>query len=1749
MANEFIIKNGFHSKGDSQVTGSLTATSFVGDGSELTNLPSSSPFPLNGNALITGSLTVSSSFADFSGLTDIKTRKAAITSDHVSGQIVTSASFYNSFVDALNAVNPGETIHLLSNDSSSLVGDAFSNISCSIQGNGFTFSFVAAPANYYTRFQFTSCSLDMYDFTLERNPPSNVSGYTWGAMQLKRCAFNLYNSTLKTSGNTSILLEGDNNYIRGGRIDSDNTSDSVYNLRTLTYGADDNTIDGVDFYTDQGAGLYVQGERAIVKNCTITAQNNGLNVNGHTASILDCTVNTHDGTALTYGIGLYAPNGGAPVTHNTFVGAGLIQGCTVYSGQISVANDVYANIADCSTYSDGGYYGIQHLGTGSIKDCIAKVEGTNSNYGRAIYTVGAKDMVIENCTGEGYRTGIDCDGNVKIINSIGATHGGDGGVYIQNGNGIFLNNVTGIARGNTQTAAINISISSSANGEKNFIQNLKGVNYQTSGVGSYENTFVITGAPDSDILLKNISAVYHNTSGDAGTSTGMKISGLTGSMVDGIYSEGGQYGAQISAISSSISNGTIIQKKETGGYSGNQAVGLLRGNKNTYNNIHFQNYNDTGTNKAVVLIENTQSFHSCTFEAFAPTQWSFSGSGQASVELIDNIYQITDLAYITASNVSNDTTGYIDGRGNWHRSQVTSSFDHIEATTFKGDGSGLSNLPASSTFPFIGDTQITGSLIVSGSLHAFTLDSDSVILGKDAGKHATSNAENNVIIGVSAGISASNDNNVLIGKQAGEQVTGDGSDNIFIGLQAGQKGADKQENVAIGRSAHTGYATSDTSDGNVSIGYYAGRLFQNSNLNIAIGYYAGHGNGSGGSSALRNVFLGAYAGYNHWNGIQDNIYVGYYAGAFNQQGDRNIIIGSGSTANGNPSDQLRIGHSTLHVISGSLATGDLIFASTASAAYFVGDGSQLTNLPASDPFPFIGDAQITGSLTISGSFEAFKLDADDIVLGSGAGEGMTSSDQNNIIIGTKAVGSGNIDGIVDTIAIGHAAGENLTTGDNNILIGSGSGAILTTGYENIMIGDQTNASTNSTYMAIVIGQAASVTSGTGAIAIGRNSVSNSNSVAIGSGANTNSTQTVTIGQAADSNAARGIALGQSARQDGYGGIAIGYTVTSNAGTGVAIGYNFSNTLASSFQWGATNQKFTVTTNTNVLLNNLVDPTAATHFDDSATNVITIGTGSAPDANVAHSVQLYAQTGSSEAGLQLRTSGGKIHTLADKVDFTTATAISGSTFSGSFVGDGSNLTGISSDPFPFTGDAQITGSLVISASNNTSESLSIEGSGSTIFSIQGSQGQLFSVTDDLLDEVFSVADISGDTLLSVSGSGLVEIPVGNLSGSATSTASFGHYLGDGSQLTNLPQNFTAAGISGSSTELSSSLANRLTQGNENISTWTLGASGTDHYTFSGPGLTGAENDPDIYLVRGQKYRFYNNSGGHPFRIQSTPNGSAGTAYNDGVTNNDAGNGEYLLFDVQFDAPIKLYYQCTSHGDMGGPIHITDQETFTSITASGDISASGGSIIGDNFANNNPGVGVNKIAMSVTNRIDLSPNNSTAIRLSDSLVNLNKDTEVNGDIDITGKALITGSLNVTGSIGMALPSASNFKSYGVPGYSKIIIPYSTDNIFFQDENLYLEYNDAGTDQLEARILTDPSSGTVDFTYTNNTFEYGELTVLQKNVSDGEFDIDASFVNWEKATLEIFSISDSSYPTYHVTFTSADNVKGVAIIQKFI
>ena len=101
-------------------------------------------------------------------------------------------------------------------------------------------------------------------------------------------------------------------------------------------------------------------------------------------------------------------------------------------------------------------------------------------------------------------------------------------------------------------------------------------------------------------------------------------------------------------------------------------------------------------------------------------------------------------------------------------------------------------------------------------------------------------------------------------------------------------------------------------------------------------------------------------------------------------------------------------------------------------------------------------------------------------------------------------------------------------------------------------------------------------------------------------------------------------------------------------------------------------------------------------------------------------------------------------------------------------------------------------------------------------------------------------------------------------------------------------------------------------------WTLGASGNNDYTFTGIGFTQTTSDPVLYLVRGRVYEFVNNSvGSHPFQIRVS---NGGSAYSDGVTNNAAASG-VIRFEVPFNAPNTLYYQCTNHSGMGATIFVT------------------------------------------------------------------------------------------------------------------------------------------------------------------------------------------------------------------------------------
>ena len=119
--------------------------------------------------------------------------------------------------------------------------------------------------------------------------------------------------------------------------------------------------------------------------------------------------------------------------------------------------------------------------------------------------------------------------------------------------------------------------------------------------------------------------------------------------------------------------------------------------------------------------------------------------------------------------------------------------------------------------------------------------------------------------------------------------------------------------------------------------------------------------------------------------------------------------------------------------------------------------------------------------------------------------------------------------------------------------------------------------------------------------------------------------------------------------------------------------------------------------------------------------------------------------------------------------------------------------------------------------------------------------------------------------------------------------------------------------------------------DTATTWQLTANGSTDYIFTGPGLDGV-NDPTIYLMRGQTYKFVNEMNAHPFRIQQV----GGASYSSGITNNDVSNGT-LTFEVPMDAPATLEYVCTSHAAMTGTIHILTEDSISLATLKAEVAA--------------------------------------------------------------------------------------------------------------------------------------------------------------------------------------------------------------------
>ena len=563
--------------------------------------------------------------------------------------------------------------------------------------------------------------------------------------------------------------------------------------------------------------------------------------------------------------------------------------------------------------------------------------------------------------------------------------------------------------------------------------------------------------------------------------------------------------------------------------------------------------------------------------------------------------------------------------------------------------------------------------------------------------------------------------NILVGESAGGSISG-ANKNILIGYQSGQN-LTGVHNTVLG---YQGLDNATNASGSTAVGYGALGIAASGNNNIGIGKEAGLTLTSG----------------------NDNIYIGYQAGPATNTAQSNKLY-IHNTGSDTP------------LVYGDFATGQITFNSQVSASIFsgsfYGDGSNLTGLTVTQGWDgtYSGSANFTGSLIVSGSTSADVVDFTQVSAISGSifsgsfvgdGSGLTGVTSTSEWDGSR---NGNAEITGSFIVSGSSPTIDLkgdTTIDTNIKIhnpnttGIGIGTCT---YENIITSATGSLSVAIGYQAAQYAQRASH------VAIGANAGQciGFASVAIGMGA------------VQCNNASQNIGIGWNALRNGNtgGNTAIGYLALANLTTGgynvgvgnatmQSLGQGYYNTTLGYYTGNGFCYNSSCNTiigteagsgklcNNNVIIGYCAGPEAGgtalsdkLYIHNTVGNPLIGGDFAAKTVTISGSLLVsqsvtattYYGDGSNLTGFEWDgthlgnaniTGSFTVSGSTDIVDFTNVAAISGSTFSGSFVGDGTGLTGITTEwDGTRNGNAEITGSLTITG-KTTLEGVAALGTG-------------------------------------------------------------------------------------------------------------------------------------------------------------------------------------------------------------------------------------------------------------------------------------------------------------------------------------------------------------------------------------------------------------------------------------------------------
>ena len=463
--------------------------------------------------------------------------------------------------------------------------------------------------------------------------------------------------------------------------------------------------------------------------------------------------------------------------------------------------------------------------------------------------------------------------------------------------------------------------------------------------------------------------------------------------------------------------------------------------------------NSAGTTKTFSLA-NLKTFLTTASSVGVAFSGNITPNSNAAYDLGTDALEWKDLwidgvAYLDTVDID---AGAIDGTTIGANSTAPGSFTNILAV-----GTVTINGSAGSEDQIL----LKGASTLNYADHTINNVKDAIMTGNNTyliGEIPTYPGTHNTAVGMTALNSSTSNStvgNVAVGYAAGTAVT-TGSNSTYVGAYAGQANT-------------TGSASVNT--GNTFVGYSAGYSTINGSNNTALGFKSLYSNTTGeynaafGYEALEscidgdyNVGMGYRAGYDVTNGHK-NVLIGYQAAQNVTTGERNIAIGTDTLAVVTTGDDnIAIGTDALKSLStnalNTIGIGTSALESyTAAGGYSTAFGTEAGKYQVSGTLnTFMGYRAGYGESGVSG------VTASCVYIGNFAGS-VDTGGANNIGIGqstlvsekkgagTTAIGSASLTSQVNTG----------TTTVNNTAVGVFTGLSVTTGIDNVFLGANTGS--------------------------------------------------------------------------------------------------------------------------------------------------------------------------------------------------------------------------------------------------------------------------------------------------------------------------------------------------------------------------------------------------------------------------------------------------------------------------------------------------------------------------------------------------------------------------------------------------------------------------------------------------------------------------------------------------------------------